>query len=96
MQHYFRIALLASALAGVASIGAAAAAGISLERSGLGLKAPGSPAYYTDNYVSLLPGESAKTRLRSLKALSIARPVSAYWVGMSTGEQFLWLGLRNA
>ena len=43
-RHYFRIALLASALAGLATIGAAAAAGISLERSGLGLKAPGSRA----------------------------------------------------
>jgi len=43
-RHYFRIALLASALAGVAGIGTAAAAGISLERSGLGLKPPGSAA----------------------------------------------------
>lgn len=43
VRHYLGIALLASALAGVAGIGTAAA-GISLERSGLGLKPPGSPA----------------------------------------------------
>jgi hypothetical protein len=53
------------------------------------------PAYYTDNYVSLLPASPAKCRLRRLQALSPEPPALACVVGMSTDEQFSHLDLRN-